>query len=70
MVRTPFAPSTDRSKREAPPFEAAKLASFSTFIRTVLEKDSGRINVTRVVVMATRRKTARITVLRMRMMRQ
>ena len=44
--------------------------SFSTAMRTVLDHDSGRMNVTAVVVNTTSRNTARITVLRMRMMRQ
>ena len=44
--------------------------SRSTRMRAVLEKDSGRMKVTRVAVMTTRKKTARMIVFRMRMMRQ
>jgi len=42
----------------------------SILMRAVLEKDSGRMKVTSVAVITTKRKTARMTVLRMRMMRQ
>ena len=44
--------------------------SCSILMRAVLEKDSGRMKVTNVAVMTTERKTARMIVLRMRMMRQ
>ena len=44
--------------------------SFSTAMRTVLDHDSGKMNVTAVVVKTTRRNTARMTVFRMRIMRQ
>jgi hypothetical protein len=39
-------------------------------MRVVLRNDSGRMNVTRVVVRATSRKTAMMTVFRIRIMRQ
>jgi hypothetical protein len=44
--------------------------SFPTSIRAVLMYVSGRMNVTAVVVRSTNRNTARITVLRMRIIRQ
>ena len=44
--------------------------SFSTAMRTVLDHDCGRMNVTAVVVKTTRRKTARMTIFRIRIMRQ